>query len=273
MVSIRNAMTIDVEDYFQVSAFAPHISRQEWDSLPCRVERNVDLILGLLDDADVKATFFTLGWIAERHPNVVRIIVDNGHELASHGYGHQRASDLTPEEFRLDVVRAKHVLEDAAGLEVKGYRAPSFSISGRNRWALDVLSETGHAYSSSIYPVRHDHYGAPDAPRHPYRPNGQRWDPGTAAHDCPVFWPQPAGGRRRLFQAHALWCVALAAQAGESARARALHVLFPSLGSGSRPATTRRTQYKNPLPALRQSAANAGETRTLAEGFSLGKSG
>ena len=173
MVSIRNAMTIDVEDYFQVSAFAPHISRQEWDSLPCRVERNVDLILGLLDDADVKATFFTLGWIAERHPNIVRIIVDNGHELASHGYGHQRASDLTPEEFRLDVVRAKHVLEDAAGLEVKGYRAPSFSISGRNRWALDVLSETGHAYSSSIYPVRHDHYGAPDAPRHPYRPNGQ----------------------------------------------------------------------------------------------------
>ncbi len=173
MVSIRNAMTIDVEDYFQVSAFAPHISRQEWDSLPCRVERNVDLILGLLDDADVKATFFTLGWIAERHPSIVRMIVDNGHELASHGYGHQRASDLTPEQFHLDVVRAKHVLEDAAGLEVKGYRAPSFSISGRNRWALDVLSETGHTYSSSIYPVQHDHYGAPDAPRHPYRPNGQ----------------------------------------------------------------------------------------------------
>src|ERR1700690_107242 len=173
MASICNAMTIDVEDYFQVSAFAPHIPRHEWDSLPCRVERNVDLILALLDDAGAKATFFTLGWIAERHPNTVRIIVDNGHELASHGYGHQRASDLSPEEFRLDVVRAKHILEDAAGLEIKGYRAPSFSISGRNRWALDVLSETGHAYSSSIYPVRHDHYGAPDAPRHPYRPNGQ----------------------------------------------------------------------------------------------------
>lgn len=173
MLSIRNAMTIDVEDYFQVSAFAPHIPRHEWDNLPCRVERNVDLILALLDDAGVKGTFFTLGWIADRHPNIVRIIVDNGHELASHGYGHQRASDLTPEEFRLDVVRAKHILEDASGIEIKGYRAPSFSISGRNRWALDVLSETGHAYSSSIYPVRHDHYGAPDAPRHPYRPNGQ----------------------------------------------------------------------------------------------------
>ncbi len=173
MASIRNAMTVDVEDYFQVSAFAPHIARQEWDSLPCRVERNVDLILALLDDAGAKATFFTLAWIAERHPNIVRMIVDNGHELASHGYGHQRASDLSPEEFRLDVVRAKHILEDASGIEIKGYRAPSFSISGRNRWALDVLSETGHAYSSSIYPVRHDHYGAPDAPRHPYRPNGQ----------------------------------------------------------------------------------------------------
>src|ERR1700690_4072827 len=111
MIAIRNAMTIDVEDYFQVSAFAPHIPRQEWDSLPCRVERNVDVILGLLDDAGVKATFFTLGWIAERHPNIVRLIVDNGHELASHGYGHQRASDLSHEEFRLDVVRAKHILD------------------------------------------------------------------------------------------------------------------------------------------------------------------
>ncbi|HYP68307.1 MAG TPA: XrtA system polysaccharide deacetylase [Thiobacillaceae bacterium] len=201
MASIRNAMTIDVEDYFQVSAFAPHISRQEWDSLPCRVERNVDLILALLDDAGAKATFFTLGWIAERHPNIVRIIVDNGHELASHGYGHQRASDLTPEEFRLDVVRAKHILEDAAGLEVKGYRAPSFSISGRNRWALDVLSETGHAYSSSIYPVRHDHYGAPDAPRHPYRPNGQYGILELPPTTVPLFGrnlPAAGGGYFRL---------------------------------------------------------------------------
>src|ERR1700690_1869697 len=111
MASICNAMTIDVEDYFQVSAFAPHIPRQEWARLPCRVERNVELILALLDDAGAKATFFPLGWNAELHPNIVRIIVDNGHELASHGYGHQRASDLSPEEFRLDVVRAKHILD------------------------------------------------------------------------------------------------------------------------------------------------------------------
>ena len=201
MTSIRNAMTIDVEDYFQVSAFAPHIPRQEWDSLPCRVERNVDLILGLLDDAGAKATFFTLGWIAERHPNIVRSIVDNGHELASHGYGHQRACDLSPEEFRLDVVRAKHILEDAAGLEVKGYRAPSFSISGRNRWALDVLFETGHAYSSSIYPVRHDHYGAPDAPRHPYRPNGLEGILELPPTTVPIFGrnlPAAGGGYFRL---------------------------------------------------------------------------
>jgi polysaccharide deacetylase family protein (PEP-CTERM system associated) len=169
---IRNAMTIDVEDYFQVSAFASYISRSEWDNIPCRVERNVDLILGLLDDAGASATFFSLGWIVERYPSLARQIVENGHELASHGYGHQRATELNPKEFRQDVTRAKQVLEDAGGVEVKGYRAPSFSINASNRWALDILAETGHMYSSSIYPVKHDHYGSPDAPRHPYRPNG-----------------------------------------------------------------------------------------------------
>jgi polysaccharide deacetylase family protein (PEP-CTERM system associated) len=169
---IRNAMTVDVEDYFQVSAFASCISRSEWDSIPCRVERNVEIILGLLDDAGASATFFSLGWIVERYPNIARQIVENGHELASHGYGHQRATDLSPDQFRQDVSRAKQVLEDAGGVEVKGYRAPSFSINASNRWALDILAETGHMYSSSIYPVKHDHYGSPDAPRHPYRPNG-----------------------------------------------------------------------------------------------------
>jgi len=129
---IKNAMSIDVEDYFQVSAFAPHIRREDWDSLPCRVERNVDVILSLLDAADTKATFFTLGWIAERYPHVVRSIVDNGHELASHGYGHQRASDLTPAEFRDDITRAKSLLEDLGGVVIRGYRAPSFSISQKN---------------------------------------------------------------------------------------------------------------------------------------------
>ena len=170
--AIKNAMSIDVEDYFQVSAFAPHIRREDWDSLPCRVERNVDVILGLLDEANAHATFFTLGWIAERYPQVVRRIVDNGHELASHGYGHQRASDLTPEQFRHDITRAKRILEDLGGVAVRGYRAPSFSINQNNWWAVEELENAGYVYSSSIYPVKHDHYGMPDAPRFPHRPNG-----------------------------------------------------------------------------------------------------
>ena len=170
---MKNAMSVDVEDYFQVSAFAPHIRREDWDSLPCRVERNVDVILGLLDEADARATFFTLGWIAERYPQVVRRIVDNGHELASHGYGHQRASDLTPEAFREDITRAKRILEDLGGVAVRGYRAPSFSINHMNWWAVGELEDAGYEYSSSIYPVRHDHYGMPDAPRFPHRPNGE----------------------------------------------------------------------------------------------------
>lgn len=173
MAVIKNAMSIDVEDYFQVSAFAPHIRREDWDSLPCRVERNVDVILGLLDEANAKATFFTLGWIAERYPQVVRRIVDGGHELASHGYGHQRASDLTPEQFRDDITRAKHILEDLGGVVIRGYRAPSFSINRENWWAVQELENAGYVYSSSIYPVRHDHYGMPDAPRFPNRPNGE----------------------------------------------------------------------------------------------------
>ena len=166
-------MSIDVEDYFQVSAFAPHIRREDWDSLPCRVERNIDVILELLDGADAKATFFTLGWIAERYPQVVRRIVDDGHELASHGYGHQRASDLSPEQFRDDITRAKHLLEDLGGVVIRGYRAPSFSISRKNWWAVEELENAGYVYSSSIYPVKHDHYGMPDAPRFAHRPNGE----------------------------------------------------------------------------------------------------
>lgn len=170
---IRNAMTIDVEDYFQVSAFASHISRDSWPSLPCRVEANIDRILALLDAAGIKATFFTLGWIAERYPAMVRSIVEHGHELASHGYAHQRASDQSKEEFSDDVGRSKALLEDIGGQPVLGYRAPSFSIGSGNLWALDVLKQAGYRYSSSIYPVRHDHYGMPDAPRFAFYPNGE----------------------------------------------------------------------------------------------------
>ncbi len=168
---IRNAFSIDVEDYFQVSALAPHFPRNVWDSQPCRVERNIDRMLSMLSDCNVRATFFTLGWIAERYPEMTKRIVANGHELASHGYGHQRASDLTPVEFLDDISRAKKILEDLSGHAVIGYRAPSFSIGENNLWALDTLGEAGYRYSSSIYPIRHDHYGMPNAPRFAFRPD------------------------------------------------------------------------------------------------------
>lgn len=169
---IRNAMTCDVEDYFQVSAFAPYIDRASWPSRECRVEANMDRILALFDRHGVRATFFTLGWIAERYPNVVKRIVAGGHELASHGYGHLRASDQTRAEFANDIRSAKALLEDIGGQEVLGYRAPSFSIGRDNLWALDELLEAGYRYSSSIYPVVHDHYGMPEAPRFAFYPNG-----------------------------------------------------------------------------------------------------
>ena len=163
--TIANALTIDVEDYFQVSAMAPYIARSRWDQCECRVERNVERILALLQRHQTQATFFTLGWVAERYPQLVRQIVDQGHELASHGYGHERASDLSREAFTQDIVRAKHLLEDIGGRAVLGYRAPSFSIGTGNLWAFDCLQASGHRYSSSIYPIQHDHYGMPDAPR------------------------------------------------------------------------------------------------------------
>ena len=166
--ALMNALTVDVEDYFQVSALAPHIDRASWDSLPCRVERNVQRLLELFEQRGARATFFTLGWIAERYPRLVRDIVAGGHELASHGYGHLRASEQGQEAFRADVTRAKALLEDIGGRAVAGYRAPSFSIDASNPWAFDILLETGHRYSSSVYPVQHDHYGMPDAPRFSY---------------------------------------------------------------------------------------------------------
>lgn len=163
--AIVNALTIDVEDYFHVSAFAAHIPRSEWDQRPCRVEQNVDRVLAMLADADVRATFFTLGWVAERYPALIRRINDAGHELASHGFAHHRATEQKEREFFADISLAKAVLEDVTGREVKGYRAPSFSVGPANAWAFDCIAGAGYRYSSSLYPIRHDHYGAPNAPR------------------------------------------------------------------------------------------------------------
>jgi len=164
-MAITNALTIDVEDYFQVSAFAPYIARGDWDRRECRVERNIERILALLARHEAKATFFALGWIAERYPQMIRTLVAQGHELASHGYGHERASELSPAAFSADIERAKGILEDIGGTAVAGYRAPSFSIDARNLWAFDRLGRAGYRYSSSVYPIRHDHYGMPEAPR------------------------------------------------------------------------------------------------------------
>ena len=165
----RNAMTVDVEDWFQVQAFASTISRDDWDSLPRRVEANTDRFLAMFAQAGVRATFFTLGWVADRHPDLVRRIVAGGHELASHGYAHRLAHEQTQAEFREDVGRARLLLEDVGGVPVVGYRAPTFSINARNPWAFGALADKGHTYSSSIYPIRHDLYGMPHAPRTPHR--------------------------------------------------------------------------------------------------------
>lgn len=165
-----HALSVDVEEHFQVSAMAGVIARSDWPRLESRVESNVEALLDLFARHDVRATFFTLGWIAERHGAMVRRIVAAGHELASHGSVHARVHTQSPATFRADVRRAKAVLEDVGGVPVRGYRAASFSIDSRTPWAHAILAEEGHAYSSSVYPIRHDHYGMPEAPRLPFWP-------------------------------------------------------------------------------------------------------
>ena len=167
---VVNAMTVDVEDYFQVQALAEQFPRSIWDKQTARVERNTDRVLSLFADHGIKATFFTLGWVAERHRSLIHRIVENGHELASHGYEHTRADQQDRNAFRADVRRTKGILEDVSATSVRGYRAATFSIGKSNLWAFEVLAEEGYAYSSSIYPIRHDYYGMPDAPRFPFRP-------------------------------------------------------------------------------------------------------
>ena len=165
---MTNAMTVDVEDYFHVSAFESAVERRTWDSLACRVEANTDLLLEQFDSASVNATFFTLGWVAERYPGLIRRIADGGHEIASHSCNHVRITEFSETELYQDAVKSKKLLEDISGCEVSGYRAPSFSIVRQNLWALTTIREAGYLYSSSIYPVQHDLYGIPDAPRFPF---------------------------------------------------------------------------------------------------------
>jgi polysaccharide deacetylase family protein (PEP-CTERM system associated) len=197
--SVVNALTIDVEDYFQVSAFAPYIARSTWEERPCRVEQNIDWILELLANGRVHATFFTLGWIAERYPQMVQRIVTAGHELASHGYAHERVSALEPGVFFSDVALAKAVLEDIAGIQIQGYRAPSFSIGVDNLWAYDCLAKAGYRYSSSVYPIRHDHYGSLDGSRFTHVVNSHILEvPIATARLFRMNWPAGGGGYFRL---------------------------------------------------------------------------
>lgn len=167
---MRHALSVDVEDWFQVGAFEKVIDKDDWDSLSSRVERNTDAVLALFAESGVKATFFTLGWVAQRYPGLIRRIVEQGHELASHGWDHQRVFTMDAASFAADLARTRQMLEDASGAPVTGYRAPSFSIDKRTPWAHRVLAEQGYAYSSSVAPVHHDHYGWPEAPRFAFRP-------------------------------------------------------------------------------------------------------
>jgi polysaccharide deacetylase family protein (PEP-CTERM system associated) len=198
---IRNAMTVDVEDYFQVQALSDVVARQDWPSRPQRVQRNTERILDLFGEHGVKATFFALGWVAERHPSLIRRIVGEGHELASHGWAHFRVDRHSPEEFRADIRRTKSALEAIGGVAVSGYRAASFSIGRRNQWAFAILEEEGYAYSSSVYPVRHDLYGMPEAPRFPFHPiagHAFREFPITTLRRLGRNWPCGGGGWFRL---------------------------------------------------------------------------
>ena len=200
-IASTNALTVDVEDYFQVEAFAGLIDRADWDSYECRIERNVDRILRMLHETESRATFFVLGWIAERYPALVRDIVAGGHELASHGYAHQRSDRISQELFSSDITRAKVLLECIGGVEVKGYRAPSFSVSKSNLWFMETVAAAGYRYSSSTHPIPSDNYGIPEGPRfafYPFAGSDFVEIPVTCVRFAGVNWPCGGGGYFRL---------------------------------------------------------------------------
>ena len=188
--TVVNGLSVDVEDWFQVGAFENVIERGDWDAIKTRVADNVSVILDLFAEVDAKATFFTLGWVAERHPDLIRRIADAGHEIASHGYDHARVFTFDRARFAEDIRKARTILEDCSGRQVTGYRAPSFSIDARAPWAFDELAAQGYAYSSSVAPILHDHYGWPEAPRFAFRPIA-----GSELVEIPVTTAM-LGGRR-----------------------------------------------------------------------------
>lgn len=209
MENPQNAFTVDVEDYYHVSAFERHIPRSEWQAQPARVERSTAKLLDLLASHRVKATFFTLGWVAQRHPSLIRRIVDEGHELASHGWDHTRVTAMNPDQFREDICRTRKVLEDLGGSAVIGYRAPTFSFTTANTWVYSILAESGYRYSSSVAPVRHDLYGIPDASRFAWRdPSGITEIPISTVRFGGHNLPCGGGGFFRLYPyAVSRWCL------------------------------------------------------------------
>lgn len=198
---MRNYLTIDVEDYFHVSAFEHVVRQADWDKFESRVVNNCRRILTLLDAHGVKATFFVLGWVAEHYPDLVREIEQGGHEIACHSFYHRLVYDLTPDEFREDTLRAKNILEQITGKPVFGYRAPSYSITGKSLWAFDILEELGFTYDSSVFPIYHDRYGIPDAPRFPYMVPGHNLKeyPISTSMAYGLKVPVSGGGYFRLF--------------------------------------------------------------------------
>jgi polysaccharide deacetylase family protein (PEP-CTERM system associated) len=213
-----HAMSVDVEDYLHAWALTPAIPRERWDSWPSRVVASTRRVLALLAAAEVHATFFVLGWVARRHPGLVRDIVAGGHELASHGHGHHKVGELGPRAFRSDVADTRLLLEDAGGVPVRGYRAPSFSIGPDEWWAFEALGEAGYGYSSSVHPIAHDHYGLPEAPRVPFRPFGETLlEIPVATLDLGRRVSCGGGGHfRALPYAWSRWCLARYGRASRS---------------------------------------------------------
>ena len=231
---VINVMTVDVEDYFHVSAFDGVVSRANWDGFESRVSRNTDELLAIFDRAGVRSTFFVLGWVAERFPSLVRRIADLGHEVASHGFHHQLLYLLTPAQFRDDIRAARRAIEDAAGQPVMGYRAPSYSVIQPSLWAIDILIEEGYAYDASIFPIHHDRYGIPESPRHPYRVEaGRRFAARVAWIHGPSGSREPADRGRRLLQTVSVHVDEVGHRPRESRRAAAGGVLSASLGNRS----------------------------------------
>jgi polysaccharide deacetylase family protein (PEP-CTERM system associated) len=272
-----NALTIDVEDYFQVSAFEGCVSRECWDNYPLRVEGNTSRILDMLDEFGIKATFFVLGWVAERKPTLVREIARRGHEVASHGHGHQRVCNQSRKEFRDDVRRSKALLEDLCGVPVLGYRAPSYSISMDTLWAYDELLDAGYSYDSSVFPIRHDLYGIPDWPRHPFTVSKNAdggWEP-IGSHTCSLTADRclvPCDKVCKRMMEVPITTLLIGGKNIPIAGGgyfRFFPYAFTSLGDRPRAAANERCRTQEPLPSLPEPYQNRRALPETSDGFPL----